>query len=200
MNYTTELEAVNTMLSAVGSSPVSDLNNPGAEIAIAKNILTETRREVLSRGWAFNSDREMEVAVPSSGEYVVAENIMRIDGSAGYNGNLDLVQRAGKLYDRKNHPVTLTETTITVDVIYSLNWTDCPEVARRLMMIRSARVFADRIVGFNHQHQFTVADEYQAMSDLREYEGDTGDYNMLTGNWDVYRTVRRGSPIRDVSF
>jgi hypothetical protein len=200
MNYTTELEAVNTMLSAVGSSPVSDLNNPGAEVAIAKNILTETRREILSRGWAFNSDRKMEVAVPSSGEYIVAENIMRIDGSDGYNGNLDLVQRAGKLYDRKNHTFTLTETTLTVDVIYSLNWTDCPEVARRLMMVRSARVFADRIVGYNHQHQFTVADEYQAMSDLREYEGDTGDYNMLTDNWDVYRTVRRGSPIKDVSF
>ena len=200
MNYTTELDAVNTMLSAVGSSPVSDLNNPGAEVAIAKNILTETRREILSRGWAFNSDRKMEVAVPSSGEYIVAENIMRIDGSDGYNGNLDLVQRAGKLYDRKNHTFTLTESTITVDVIYSLNWTDCPEVARRLMMIRSARVFADRIVGYNHQHRFTIADEYQAMSDLREYEGATGDYNMLTGNWDVYRTVRRGSPIRDVSF
>lgn len=200
MNYTTELEAVNTMLSAVGSSPVSDLNNPGAEVAIAKNILTETRREILSKGWAFNSDRKMEVAVPSSGEYVIAENIMRIDGSEGYNGNRDLVQRAGKLYDRKEHTFTLTESTLTVDVIYSLNWADCPEVARRLMMIRSARVFADRIVGYNHQHQFTMADEYQAMSDLREYEGDTGDYNMLTGNWDVYRIVRRGSPIKDVSF
>tara|TARA_R110000824_G_scaffold377735_1_gene569081 strand:- start:1282 stop:1884 length:603 start_codon:yes stop_codon:yes gene_type:complete len=200
MNYTTELDAVNTMLSAVGSSPVSDLNNPGAEVAIAKNILTETRREILSRGWAFNSDQKMEVAVPTSGEYVIAENIMRIDGSDGYNGNLDLVQRSGKLYDRKNHTFALTETTITVDVIYSLNWTDCPEVARRLMMIRSARIFADRIVGYNHQHQFTMGDEFQAMSDLREYEGDTGDYNMLTGNWDVYRIIRRGSPIRDVSF
>jgi len=193
MNYTTELEAINTMLSSIGSSAVSGLTSPlGAEVAIAQNILTETRREVLSRGWAFNSDQKMEVAVPSSGEYTVGENILRIDGSDGYNGDLDLVQRAGKLWDRKDHTYALGETKITIDVIYNLNFTDLPEVARRYVTVRAARVFADRIVGYNHQHQFTIQDEYQALSNLKEYEGDTGDYSMLTGNWDVYRIVRRG--------
>ena len=201
MSYTTELEAINTMLSAVGSSPVSSLASPlGAEVAIAKNILTETRREVLQRGWVFNTDYKLEMSVNSDSEVPVGENILRIDGSVGYNGNLDLVQRSGKLYDRTNHTYTITETKVTVDLTYLLNWTDCVEVARRYMMIRSARVFADRIVGYNHQHQFTQLDEYQALADLREAEGSTGDYSMLTGNWDVYRVIRRGSPIRDVSF
>ena len=200
MNYTTVLESVNTMLSAVGSSPVSGLDNPGAEVKIAQNILDETRRDVLSRGWAFNSDQKMEVAVPTSGIYSIGENILRIDGSTGYNGDLDLVHRSGKLYDRKDHTFTLTETTITVDVIYNLPFEDCPEVARRYIMIRAARVFADRLVGYSQQHQFTQQDEFQALATLKEYEGDTGDHNMLTGNWDTYRVVRRGSPIRDVSF
>ena len=200
MNYTTELEAVNTALSAVGSSPLNSLDNPGAEASIAQSILTEVRREVLSRGWAFNSDKEMEVAVPSSGLYAVGENILRIDGSDGRNGSLDLVQRAGKLYDRKAHTYTLTESTLTVDVIYNLNFTDCPEVARRYITVRAARIFADRLVGYNHQHQITQQDEYQALSTFKEYEGDTGDHNMLTGNYDVYNVVRRGSPSRDLSF
>ena len=201
MSYTTELEAVNTMLSAAGSSPVSSLDSPlGAEVAMAKNILTETRREVLSRGWNFNSDREMEVTVPASGEYVIGENILRIDGSSGYNTNLNLVHRAGKLYDRKAHTFTLGVTTVTVDVTYSLDFTECPQIARNYIMIRSARIFADRLVGYNHQHQFTLADEYQALADLREYEGETGDYSMLTDNWSTYRVIRRGSPIRDVGF
>lgn len=201
MNYTTELQAINTMLSAIGSSPVSSLDSPlGAEVAIAKNILDETRNEALSRGWAFNSDQQMEVAVPSSGEYAVGENILRIDGSDGYNGDLNLVQRSGKLYDRKNHTFTITKSTLTLDVIYNLPFTDCPEVARRYIMIRAGRVLADRIVGYNHQHQFTIGDEYQALSDLKEHEGDTGDYSMLNGNWDVYRIVRRGSPLREIGF
>jgi hypothetical protein len=202
MSYTTELEAINTMLSAVGSSPINSLAAPlGAEVAIAQNILTETRREVLQRGWVFNTDRKLEMSVDSdSSEVPVGENILRIDGSDGYNGNLDLVQRAGKLYDRTAHTYTITESKVTVDVTYLLNWTDNPEVARRYMMIRAARVFADRIVGYNHQHRFTQLDEYQALADLREAEGDTGDYSMLTGSWDVYRIVRRGSPLRYVGF
>tara|TARA_R110000787_G_scaffold186566_4_gene298286 strand:+ start:10042 stop:10650 length:609 start_codon:yes stop_codon:yes gene_type:complete len=202
MSYTTELNAINTMLSAVGSSPVNSLAAPlGAEVAIAQNILTETRREVLQRGWVFNTDYKLEIAVDSAtNEVVVGENILRIDGSTGYNGNLDLVQRSGKLYDRTGHTHTITASKVTVDVTYILDWSDNPEVARRYMMIRAARVFADRLVGYNHQHQFTVQDEYQALADLREAEGATGDYSMLTGSWDVYRIVRRGSPLRDVGF
>lgn len=201
MSYTTELEAINTMLSAVGSSPVSSLDSPlGADVAIAKNILTETRREVLQRGWVFNTDSKLEMMVDSSDEVPIGENILRIDGSDGYNGNLDLVQRSGKLYDRTNHTHTITESKVTVDVTYLLNWTDSPEVARRYMMIRAGRVFADRVVGYNHQHNFTQVDEFQALADLREAEGDTGDFSMLTGNWDVYRIVHRGSPLRHVSF
>lgn len=202
MSYTTELEAINTMLSAVGSSPLNSLAAPlGAEAAIAQNILTETRREVLQRGWVFNTDSKLEMLVDSStSEVAVGENILRIDGSDGYNGSLDLVQRSGKLWDRKNHTHTISEPKVTVDVTYLLNWADCPEVARRFMMVRAARVFADRIVGYNHQHRYTQVDEYQALADLREAEGDTGDFSMLTDSWDVYRVVRRGSPLRDVSF
>ena len=202
MSYTTELEAINTMLSAVGSSPLNSLAAPlGAEAAIAQNILLETRREVLQRGWVFNTERKLEMLVDSTtNEVSVGENILRIDGSEGYNGNMDLVQRSGKLYDRYNHTHTIDGSKVTVDVTYFLNWNDCPEVARRYMMIRAARVFADRIVGYNHQHRFTQVDEYQAMADLREAEGSTGDYSMLTGNWDVHRVVRRGSPLRDVGF
>jgi hypothetical protein len=202
MSYTTELDAINTMLSAVGSSPLNSLASPlGAEAAIAQNILTETRREVLQRGWIFNTDNKLEMPVNSlTNEVEIGDNILRVDGTTGYNGSLDLVQRSGKLYDRANHTHTITESKVTVDVTYFLGWTDCPEVARRYMMIRAARVFADRIVGYNHQHQFTQVDEYQAMADLREAEGANGDYSMLTGNWDVYRVVRRGSPLRHVGF
>ena len=200
-NYTTELEAINVMLSAVGSSPVNSLGSPlGAETAIAKNILTETRREVLSSGWAFNTDRKLEMTADTSNQVQIPENILRIDGSDGYNSNLDLVQRSGYLYDKKSHTNVLTVSTVTVDVTYLLPFVDIPEVARRYVMIRAARVFADRIVGYNHQHSFSIADEWQAMSDLKEYEGETGDFNMLTDSWDVHRIIRRGSPLRDVGF
>jgi hypothetical protein len=68
-NFTTELEAVNTMLSAVGSQPVSSLD-AGAEVAIAKNILRETRREVLSRGWSFNYETEVKLTPVAADRWI----------------------------------------------------------------------------------------------------------------------------------
>lgn len=197
-NFTTELEAVNVMLSAVGSSPVSDLTG-GAEVSIAKNILTETRREVLSRGWAFNYETKVSIAPDPNNEIHLAENVLRIDGTESYNTDLDLVQRGTRLYDRKDHTYTITDT-VKVDVIYNLDWSLLPEVARRYIMIRAARVFADRIIGYGVQHQFTIGDEYQALTDMKDAEGDTADHNMLSGHWDVARVIHRHSPARDISY
>lgn len=189
-NFTTELEAVNIMLSAVGSSPTSSLSG-GAEVAMALNVLRETRRAVLSQGWAFNYETEVRFA-PSGNQITLGENVLRIDASPGKNTNLDLVQRGTKLYDRKNHTYTITEE-VTADVIYALDWTELPEVARRYILIRSTRVFADRVIGYGPQHSYNMQDEYQALTDLKDAEGDTADHNMLTGNFSVYRVVNRPS-------
>jgi len=196
-NFTTELEAVNTMLSAVGSQPVNSLD-AGAEVAIAKNILRETRREVLSRGWSFNYETEVKLT-PVNDEIVLAENVLRIDGSAGHNSNLDLVQRGTRLYDRKGHTYAIT-APVTVDIIYNLEWSLLPEVARRYIMIRSTRVFADRVIGYGPQHTYTMTDEFQALTDLKDAEGDIADFNYLTGNNDVYRVVRRQSVSRKIRY
>lgn len=196
-NFTTELEAVNIMLSAVGSSPVNTLD-AGAEVAIAKNILRETRREVLQRGWAFNYETEVSIT-PVDNQITLAESILRIDGHPGKNTDLDLVQRGTKLYDRKNHTYTITDA-VTVDVIYNLSWTELPEVARRYIMIRAARVFGDRVLGYSNQHAFSIQDEYQALADLKDADGDTADHNYLTGNYDVYRVVRRQSVSRKLPY
>ena len=189
-NFTTELEAVNIMLSAVGSSPTSSLSG-GAEVAMALNVLRETRRAVLSQGWAFNYETEVRFA-PSGNQITLGENVLHIDASPGKNTSLDLVQRGTKLYDRKNHTYTITEE-VTADVIYALDWTELPEVARRYILIRSTRVFADRVIGYGPQHSYNMQDEYQALTDLKDAEGDTADHNMLTGNFSVYRVVNRPS-------
>ncbi|QDP54785.1 MAG: putative tail tubular protein [Prokaryotic dsDNA virus sp.] len=197
-NFTTELESVNTMLSAVGSSPVSDLTG-GAEVSIAKNILTETRREVCSKGWAFNYETKVTLTPTTENVITLTENVLRVDATEGYNTDLDLVQRGTKLYDRKNHTYTITDT-VTADVIYNLDWSELPEVARRYIMIRAARVFADRVVGYSNQHAFTMTDETQALADLKALEAETADHNMLTGHWHVARVVNRRSVVDNISY
>jgi len=58
----TELEAVNSMLAAIGEAPVSTLTGATqADVQMAINILRDVTREVQSWGWRFNTEFGMEI-------------------------------------------------------------------------------------------------------------------------------------------
>ena len=57
---TTELQAINTMLSFIGEAPVSSITgNIGTDVAVAKQILDDTSLSVQNQGWFFNRDLEV---------------------------------------------------------------------------------------------------------------------------------------------
>ncbi len=65
---TTELEAVNGMLSAIGEAPISDVDAATqADVEMAVNILRDTCREIQSLGWKFNTEHALAVAPSVSG-------------------------------------------------------------------------------------------------------------------------------------
>jgi hypothetical protein len=63
---TTELEAVNAMLGAIGEAPLptgTDLSaSPHPDVQTAIGVLTATTREVLSTGWRFNTEFGYELS------------------------------------------------------------------------------------------------------------------------------------------
>ena len=51
---TTELQAVNQMLSVIGEAPVNSITGTvTTDVSVAKNILDETSMSVQSMGWNF---------------------------------------------------------------------------------------------------------------------------------------------------
>ena len=61
---TTELQAVNTMLSTIGEAPVDSLTGAtSSDAALADQVLTEVVRETLVQGWYFNIDKNL-LALP----------------------------------------------------------------------------------------------------------------------------------------
>ena len=121
-------------------------------------------------------------------------DVARIDNTPGYNTDYDVVQRGNKLYDRKSHSYTISET-LTCDVIYFMEFDETPEAARRYMMIRAARIFQDRMVGSGNHHTYNMTDEIKALTDLKEHEGDTADHSIFD-NYDVYRVIDRPTALR----
>lgn len=189
---TTELEAVNTILAVIGESPISSLQE-GAAVAdavTARSTLSEVCRAVQSRGWHFNTDKDVTLTPAAyTNEIIVPLNCLRVDTTEEYKDN-DVAHRGTKLYDRRKQTYQFT-TSVKVDMVVLLPFEELPETARHYITIKAARVFQSRTVGSDALFQFTAVDERDALAALKRAEGITGDYNILTGNSTVYRVLNR---------
>ena len=204
----TELEAVNTILSSVGEPPIVSLTGAqNADATIARNILSEISREVQSQGWHFNTFVDKTLSPDSSGEISLATDVVRVDNDPTAQGGIssrstltspndtrDIIQRGNKLFDKTNNTYTFS-SSVRVTLVYLYNFEDLPEPARRYITVRSARVFMDRMVGSQKGHLYNAQDEMQALTILKEFEGDTADRTIFDNN-SVYKTVNRRSGIR----
>ncbi|UIL29739.1 hypothetical protein LZK75_11385 [Rhizobium leguminosarum] len=106
---TTELEAINLMLSVIGESPVNTVEDTGlVDAVVARQILIQSSRDVQLVGWHWNTEIDYPIAASfPEGELTLPPNTLKVD-TAGADAGLDLVQRGNRLYDRKNHtPSTL---------------------------------------------------------------------------------------------
>ena len=199
---TTELDAVNTILSAVGEPPVNSLDEQtNADAAIARNILTEVNRDMQAHGWHFNSQTKVSFSPDSiSKEIALPDNILRIDiehwttGPFGATDDRDITQRGSKLFSKKDNTYEFTKD-VTASVIYGFDWDELPEPARRYATVKAARIFQDRMVGSQAHHSFTKEDEVRALALLKEFEGETGDHSIF-GSYDVFRVIARADADR----
>lgn len=188
-DLTSELDALNTMLDAIGASPVNTLDDPNVDVAKARAVLAQTSREVQSRGWHWNTDEKYAIARTVAGEYLVPPSVLRIDVSNDFP-TWDVTPRSGKLWDKINRTFTFTED-LTFDVTWLLDFTDMPEAARNYIALRAARRFQERALGSASISRFQRDDEAQAWATLLGDDADGADHNMLSGSWAVARVLNR---------
>jgi hypothetical protein len=189
---TSELEAINTILSVIGESPISSLSDISsvADAVTAQSILSEVSRQVQTKGWHFNTEKDFELSPDTfAKEIVIPSNALRVD-SMGDDREMDVVQRGNRLYDRVKHTFQF-DKSIKCDLVVLLPFDQLPQAARHYVTIKAARIFQSRTVGSEALYQFTSVDERDALLDLKRNEGITGDYNILTSNPTVFRSLIR---------
>ena len=188
LSPTTELEAINTMLSTIGESPVNAVEDTGnVDVVIARQILQTASREVQARGWHFNTEKNYTITPDSEGYLVLPNTVLKVD-TVYPDSSKDVVVRGSKLYDRENHTYVFTDA-VKVDMTVLLTFDELPEVARNYVTIRASRIFQERVVGSDTLQAFNSQDEARAAVSLMEYEADTADLNILSGNYSVYRIL-----------
>ena len=188
LSPTTELEAINTMLSTIGESPVNAVEDTGnVDVVIARQILQTASREVQARGWHFNTEKNYTITPDTEGYLVLPNTVLKVD-TVYPDSSKDVVVRGSRLYDREKHTYVFTDA-VKVDMTILLTFDELPEVARNYVTIRASRIFQERVVGSDTLHAFNSQDEARAMVSLMEYEADTADLNILSGNYSVYRIL-----------
>jgi hypothetical protein len=190
---TTELEAVNTILSTIGEAPLNSLTGSlPVDGTIAKNVLSEVAREVQSQGWHFNTHTNVTLTRNTDNKIPLANNVVRveIDPRKYSKGDYNIVQRDTFLYNLAKNEETFDKDFDNATVVYLLPFNEIPEQAKRYITIRSARIFHDRTLGANTLHKFSQEDELKALSILKQAESLTGDYTIFDTPEQAYTIVR----------
>lgn len=184
--YTTQLEAVNSMLGHIGESPVNSISDTAAvpvSVSVAIAALNEVSKDVQSEGWHFNTETDVKYS-PTGGAITVPADIIQFDP---IDTSLDIVQRGATLFDRKNNTTTFT-SDLTVNQMRLLDWDSLPEVARRYITLKASRVFQGRIIGSRELESLIARDEYVARANLLEADGSTSDRTIFD-NYDTSARV-----------
>jgi hypothetical protein len=190
---TSELEAVNTILSTIGESPLNTLTGSlPVDGTIAKNVLSEVSREVQSQGWHFNTHYKVTLSRDTDNKIPLATNIVRVEIDPRQYSKIsyDIVQRNNFLYNLAKNEETFDTNFKDATAVYLLPFDEIPEQAKRYITIRSARIFHDRTLGANTIHKFSQEDEAKSLSILKQAESHTGDYSIFDTPEQAYTIIR----------
>lgn len=173
---TTELDAVNIVLSSIGSDPVNSLDDESdVDISNALLMIERVSRDIQRKGWDFNR-----------GDYTLYPdvNTKRIQ----WDKNIIRFRNAedDKVYAKRGDFIkNLTDNTfefddpITLEVTMALDFDDLPDCFRSYIAARAALDFQAKFMGDANVSSDLQYNLQEAWADIVQYDMDMGDYNML---------------------
>ena len=178
----TELSAVNSILGAIGQSPVTSLVYDNPEISLIYNLLRDANVDVQSEGWHFNTEKHVTYTPDSvTGKIVVGNDILKMDVSEGWEKRqYDVVKRGGYLYDKFDHTDDWSDhTSIDLDITRLISFEDLPTPFQRYITYRAGRVAATQLVSNPQLVQLLAQQEGLSRAALMEYETTQANYTMF---------------------
>ena len=178
----TELSAVNSILGAIGQSPVTSLVFDNPEISLIYNLLRDANVDIQSEGWHFNTEKHVTYTPDSTtGKIVIGSDILKMDVTEGWSKKkYDVVRRDGNLYDKYDHTDDWSDVTeILLDITKLITFDDLPQVFKRYITYRASRVAATQLVANPQLVQLLAQNEAFARASLLEYECNQGNHSMF---------------------
>jgi hypothetical protein len=175
---TTELQAVNAILSAVGEPPVTGLGT--TDSTNVEQVLQESYIVIQEVGWSWNTRAHIFTSSASgaSFQYIVPDSIIRLDLDETDERNLTI--RNNYIYDLENNTNLFTTSgSKTIDVVELLAWVDLPQSARTAIVRRASRMYLQRYLPDSALLQTARIDEEISMLVLKREEHTHGNYSIF---------------------
>lgn len=172
----TEIEAVNAVLAACGSSPVNSLDGTTNRMArLAQNELTRTAQIVQKETWHWNRHPDFTLSADvATGEVRVPSNTISFKA----HHQPWLILRGGRLYDRQKQTYRL-ERAVSGVLIEELPWEELPGTAQDYIVARAARRVFEQFVGSADNRQNLFLEENRTRAALNNEEMAAAEYNIL---------------------
>ena len=175
----TELSAVNSILGAIGQSPITTLNFTNPEISFIYNILNEVNKDVQNEGWHFNTENHVKMSPDANKHIALPVNTLRYDINDGLiSKTTDVVTRNGRLYDTVYHTDEF-ESNVYIDAVTLYPFADIPNVFQRYITYRAAVRAATQLVSNAQLVQLLQQDEAKARASCIDYDCDKGDNSFF---------------------
>ena len=188
---TTELQAINIMLSVIGEAPVNSITGTtSVDVSTAKNLLDETSMSVQSQGWHFNTQENYKnLALDQNNKIPLPSNCVKVDASKNFR-YINITLRNGFLYDLEKHTDVFT-TVPEVDLVLVQQFEQLPEYARQYITQKASRRFASRFLGDNQIVQLIGQDENEALMAFHQADSQEADLNILNGDSNTFSIINR---------
>ena len=179
----TDLSAVNSILGAIGQSPINSLQFTNPEVGFIYNLLRDANIDVQNEGWHFNTEKHVAYIPDGNGKITITNDILKMDVSEGWERReYDVVKRNGYLYDKYDHTddwSDLPSTGINLDITRLFTYEDLPSVFKRYIIYRASRVAATQLVGDPQLTSLLANQEGLARAACIEYECNQGNHSMF---------------------
>lgn len=183
-----ELDAVNEILSSVGSSPVNSLEDDlNVDVLNAKRILSAVSTEVQSRGYRFNTLNNVYLTPDSdTGLVPFAHDYIRV-----FSSGCKLVNRSGYFFDLETGANEFPEGLTVTELVKKLPFEELPVVFRKYITVKAARTFQVKYLTSAEIDASLQYEEATAYADIVDYDLMSGEYNIYSGDSFISQQVQR---------
>lgn len=176
-----ELEAVQMLLRAIGSSPVNNLTVAHPDMANARACINRLRKSVQKTGWWFNTDYNVVFQADASGEVRIPQEVTKfIPAEATF------VKRGRKVYNSQTQTFNIGANVLALKTVRSLEWAELPaSMQEYAAYLACAQFISDEI------EDPAKEEKYQQLAGISKLDLDEEDLESIKVNVFHSSRVRR---------